>query len=177
MVWLVLVLGAALIIGGALALSYISDIKWRLRSAEHDAAFWEREAKRMGWKNPFEELAESLRQSTELLKAAAERLREAGAQQDANTEKLRALNRTMRETAERMKAPNAALKAAADRLDAARSALPGSRAPIALLPPAAVPQRTELPRPAGDPQVQAAIRRIENDAAAGRVETDPKKLN
>ncbi len=177
MSWMVFVLGAALLVGGALMLTMISDLKWQLQNARHDAGFWEKEAKRMGWKNPFEELADQLRQSTELLKAAAERMSEANARQNESNERLRAMNRSLREGLDRQRSANAALRAATERLQSARSALPAPRVQAALPPHVPGPETKGPAVRAEDPLLREALRRVEAEAAAGRIETDPKKLN
>jgi len=150
-----------------------SDLRHELAWLRKDAKHWKDEAVKRGWKNAFEECADGLDQINRCvgaLSACGEQMRRANRLQVESTEKLERIDQQARQTAENLARMSRALAAATA---AGRAAGPK-------LLPAHQPERPARPatgRDILDRLTQEALRRAEADAAAGRRETDPRKLN
>ncbi len=142
-----------------------SDLRRDLSWSREEAERWKSEAVKRGWKNPFDESLDALREGVSKLQAAAAAMKRATETQQRNAVKLKEINGAMRATNAGLERQNAALSQAAGRF---------SRAAAAIRPREAAPASRP---PEGSPLVRAALDRIEADLAAGRIENDPKKLN
>lgn len=159
-----IVLGVFALLGCALLYLYdrYADVSWRLDMAEKDAVRWKEEAVKRGWKNPFEEIVDSLKASTEKLEAVAAQMRATTEVQRQNAEKWAEINSKLRAVNDVLAASNGLLVKAAGHFTASTAQLrPAPRAPAV----------------ARDPMVSEAVRKLEADLLAGRVETDPLKRN
>ena len=162
------------------------DLRSKLKYAEERAERWEKEARNLGWKNPFEAIIDLLKGADQALKKTVEVMRRTTETQNANTEKLKALNENLRETNENLRKQDEYLADARERLKQVAGKAKGA---AGRLPPP--PKRIAVggsgkgarltayapADPASEQLVQEAVRRAEKDAAAGKVETDPKKRN
>lgn len=138
-----------------------ADLRSRFGMASKDAERWKKEANKRGWKNPFEEITDSLSASAEKLKAVAAAMRHTTEIRRRTTEQIKAVNTNLEKA-------NAAMVAANERLEKARASF---------VPDLPVPERKLLPEPIEDRMVREVIRRHEADVAAGRMEIDPTKKN
>jgi hypothetical protein len=144
-----------------------ADLRWRLDMSKHDAERWKGEAVKRGYKNPFEEVIDSLRKTSETLKAVAGPMKRITEIQKASSERLREINAKLSQANASMAAANADLTKAGGHF---------SRAARPLLPPP--PARLSLS--AANPKDRAAneaVRKLERDVLADFGEPDPRKRN
>ena len=106
------------------------DLRWRLTSAESDARRWKDEAVKRGWKNPFQEVIDSLKESTDKLEAAAARMKQTAGIQRQNAEKLKAINANLQKANEALKVQSGHLDRVAARFKPKPSVIEASSGPI-----------------------------------------------
>ena len=138
------------------------DLRDQLKWAREDAERWEKEAKALGWKNPFEEVAESLNKTVDQLRKVAEVMARTRAVQAETTAKLKKLAETCKEVNARMRSQNEALADAKRKLDGIGR-----------------PPRVDPPEPAAPAKDDPSRSVSDGDVVAGQLSwaAPPKLLN
>lgn len=161
------------------------DKRKELADQKRETERWKGEAKRFGWQSGFDQLqgvagtletsAEKLRQAAGDIMDQTRRLSEAG------TAGLKTAVGELRQADAMIKESGRRLSVAANRMAAAVGNLPPAPpSPEKAKPPRisrGVLHKAVRPEPVNDPEIAEVVRRIEADAAAGRIERDPSKLN
>jgi hypothetical protein len=180
MTWILYLAIAALFCVILLMAVAIMDLRLERDAAKADVDRWKDEAKKLGWKDAFSQANDalaSLAASADVLKEAAATMRRVNALQRENAEELRGA------TSEMSKA-NGLLRSSTDRLERASAAFTAATAKLRgrgafrhAGEPASPPAGGFILPAPDDDGVGDVVRRIEAQARAGQIETDPKKFN
>ncbi|MFA6603725.1 MAG: hypothetical protein WCT10_02690 [Patescibacteria group bacterium] len=100
------------------------ELRDQLKSAQERSEHWEKEAKALGWKNPFEQVAESLNNTVDQLRKTAEVMEKARLAQAESTAKLKKLAEACKQVTDQMRARRESLAAAKRQHDGRAEARP-----------------------------------------------------